>query len=44
MHLDAAVASHLRHAWSRSAQAQPVEALTERERQVLVLIAQGQAN
>jgi DNA-binding NarL/FixJ family response regulator len=44
MHLDPAVARRLAESLRRPRREEPVESLTEREREVLVLVAQGRAN
>jgi DNA-binding NarL/FixJ family response regulator len=44
MHLDAAVAARLMRALRAPRQADPLAELTEREREVLILVAQGRAN
>jgi DNA-binding NarL/FixJ family response regulator len=44
MHLDAAVAARLMRALRAPKQANPLAELTEREREVLILVAQGRAN
>jgi DNA-binding NarL/FixJ family response regulator len=44
MHLDAAMAARLMRALRAPKQADPLAKLTEREREVLILVAQGRAN